>query len=432
MRLGEEAEGGSMDATPLFRPEAVVAQRTSSLGRIAIVGSTSFGVLSASFAAIAAAVCGFAYFGTYTDHRTLRGRLVTQRSVIDVRSPQFGIVAERRVAEGQVVERGDVLYVVSSERISSDRGATQRAVGAQLDSRRRSLTEQIANVHALARLERGSIDDSIAELSAEAVKLAEATESQSARTDLARQTAERYERIGASGFVSEEQLVGKRADLLEQRGRLLALEREQRNVERQLAELNSRLAMAAVRHENEVAELERAVAETDLQVAENEARRAVVVSAPDAGVATGIGADVGDAVDSGTPLAFIVPADSDLLAELYAPSRAAGFLGIGQDVLLRYEAYPYQKFGHYRGSVSAVSRTALAPTAFRYVNGGPDAGGGPVFQVTVALESQTVTAYGERRTLRPGMTVEADVLLESRRLYEWVFEPLYSLSGERH
>ena len=130
-----------------------------SLGRIAVVGSTSFGVLSASFAAIAAAVSGFAYFGTYTDHRTLHGRLVTERSVIDVRSPQFGIVAERRVAEGQVVQRGDVMYVVSSERISSDRGATQRAVGAQLDSPRRSLTEQIANVHALARLERGSIDE---------------------------------------------------------------------------------------------------------------------------------------------------------------------------------------------------------------------------------------------------------------------------------
>jgi membrane fusion protein len=375
-------------------------------------------------------MCGFAYFGTFTDHRTLHGRLVTERGVIDVRSPQFGIVVEKRVAEGQVVRRGDVMYVVSSERFSSDGGATQQAVGAQLDSRRRSLAEQIANVHALAQLERSSIDTSIAELSAEAAKLAEAAASQAARTNLARETAERYERVGASGFVSEEQFVGKRADFLEQRGRLLAFEREQRNVARELAELNAGLAMAAVRHDNEVAELERAVAETDLQIAENEARRAVAVSAPDDGVATGIAVDIGDAVDGGTSLAFIVPANSNLLAELYAPSRAAGFLGVGQDVLLRYEPYPYQKFGHYRGRVSAVSGTALSPGSLRTRSSGLDGAGEPMFQVTVALHSQTVSVYGESRALKPGMAVEADVLLESRRLYEWVFEPLYSLTGE--
>ena len=89
---------------------------------------------------------------------------------------------------------------------------------------------------------------------------------------------------------------------------------------------------------------------------------------------------------SATPLTVVrrsrlsCPSDSDLQAELYAPSRAAGFLGVGQEVLLRYEAYPYQKFGHYRGRVSAVSQTALAPTAFRYVNGGPDGGGEPMFR----------------------------------------------------
>jgi membrane fusion protein len=47
----------------------------------------------------------------------------------------------------------------------------------------------------------------------------------------------------------------------------------------------------------------------------------------------------------------------------------------------------------------------------------------------VALASQTVNAYGAPRRLLPGMAVEADVLLERRRLYEWVLEPLYALAG---
>ena len=39
-------------------------------------------------------------------------------------------------------------------------------------------------------------------------------------------------------------------------------------------------------------------------------------------------------------------------------------------------------------------------------------------------------AYGNAQPLQAGMVVEADVLQEKRKLYEWVLEPLYSLTGK--
>jgi membrane fusion protein len=151
------------------------------------------------------------------------------------------------------------------------------------------------------------------------------------------------------------------------------------------------------------------------------------VAAPANGIVTGIAAVVGQLVDNSAPLAFIVPGGSRLRAELYAPSRAVGFISVGEDVLLRYESFPYQKFGHYRGTVEAVSQTAVPS-----VRAAEAVGAEPVYQVVVALESQNVVAYGVPRELRAGMAVEADVLLETRRLYEWVLEPLYSLRGRVH
>jgi membrane fusion protein len=73
--------------------------------------------------------------------------------------------------------------------------------------------------------------------------------------------------------------------------------------------------------------------------------------------------------------------------------------------------------------VLAISRAALAASSVR--GDSP----GPLYQVLVSLEAQDVIAYGEPRDLRAGMAVEADVLLETRRLYEWVLEPLLSLTG---
>ena len=53
----------------------------------------------------------------------------------------------------------------------------------------------------------------------------------------------------------------------------------------------------------------------------------------------------------------------------------------------------------------------------------------PVYRIVVQLDRQTVSAYGAEHALLPGMALEADILLERRRLVEWVFEPLYALRG---
>ena len=108
-----------------------------------------------------------------------------------------------------------------------------------------------------------------------------------------------------------------------------------------------------------------------------------------------------------------------------------GFLRPGQRVLLRYEAFPYQKFGHQEGTVAVVSRSALSPAelpasvaGLAHLAGKTD----PVYRVTVALSSQSVRAYGSAVDLSPGMQLDADVVLENRRLVEWMLEPLFTVS----
>ena len=65
----------------------------------------------------------------------------------------------------------------------------------------------------------------------------------------------------------------------------------------------------------------------------------------------------------------IVPAGEKLEAQLFGPSRAIGFIRAGQRVLLRYEAFPYQKFGQYEGVVAEVSRTAINPAELTQLSG---------------------------------------------------------------
>jgi len=113
---------------------------------------------------------------------------------------------------------------------------------------------------------------------------------------------------------------------------------------------------------------------------------------------------------------------------LYISSRAVGFVKPGKKVLLRYEAYPYQKFGQPEGVVATVSRAPIPAAELSYtlpnMSIGPNAAE-TYYRLEVIIPKQTITAYGKEEPLQAGMMLQADILLETRKLYEWLFEPLY-------
>lgn len=416
----DEAEA-SVAMSALFRTEAVRAQGAPAAGEIVLVSPVPLSVLAAFGVALAAALAAFLAFGTYTRHATLAGYLVPDRGLVAVLAPQTGTVVRNLVGEGSRVERGDVLFVISGERTSA-LGETHALIGERLAARRRSLAAEIDEIRRLERAEAAALARRARAIEAELARLAAAIDVQAARVALGDQTAHRYTELAAAGFVSEEQVVARREALLDQRARLATLERERTQLERALADTQSELENLPLRYRRQAAELERAVASIDLERAENEARREVTVVAPVAGIATAIAGRAGQIVEAGTPLASIVPEGSRLRAELDAPSGAIGFVEAGSDVLVRYAAYPYEKFGHHAGRVVTVSRAALPldPAAAGHVRD-------PVYRVVVELDAQSIDVYGKPRALRAGMRVEADVKLETRRLYEWVLEPLYAM-----
>jgi membrane fusion protein len=411
-----------MRSIPLFRAAAIAARRTETLGSVSLASPVSFALLSTVLGAMAAGLVAFAWFGEYTAHRTLHGRMMPLGGVVEITSPQAGVLLERRVALGRRVSAGEPLFLVSGERTSATYGATQAAIAVQLERRRASLLAQVEQTRALEQAERTALAERLAALDRESRALDAALRTQRDGAELATAAADRAVRLQELGHLSLEQATQKQAALIEQRTRATALEREAAALARVRAELVGRAATLGPQYAKELAEVERALVATELDRAANEAQRAVLVTAPRAGVVTAVAAERGQTVEAGTLLASVVPEDARLVAELYAPTRAVGFLEVGDDVLLRHGAFPYQKFGHGRGTVVEVAATPLAPPA-------PGGGtrGEPLYRVVVALDSERVHAYGVARPLLAGMSVEAEVLLDTRRIYEWLFEPLFAL-----
>jgi membrane fusion protein len=234
-------------------------------------------------------------------------------------------------------------------------------------------------------------------------------------------------------YIARDEVDRREQDLLDQRARLQSFERERIALERERSSSRSELSSLGFRQQALLSQLDRGLSGLSQERTESEGKRGIEILAPEDGVATAVTGTLGSITDGNKPLVSIVPKNASLVAQIYAPSRAVGFVEPGDKVMLRFQAYPYQKFGHQAGRVVSVSKTALPPGEITNFAGTPQGGQGqsePIYRITVALSKQTVKAYGKSHDLQAGMLLEADVLQDKRRLYEWVLEPLYSLTGK--
>ena len=409
----------------LFRQAALDFHREKLLGDVVLVRPLSVSLLTGAAVCIALAVLGFAWWGEYTRKAHVVGYLEPNKGVIKVYAPQAGTLIEKHVVEGQAVHQGAVLFVVSSERSSREATETQATAIAQLRRRRESLQEELAKQGHIDRIQLATAQERVRGMDAELAHLAAELQLQEQHVASAAGTVERYRLLVAKGLAAEMQAQQKREELLDQQSRFHSLQRSRLTLEREMDTLKRERTSNDLKAKNQRAAIERNISALEQELTEYESRRQVVIVAPSNGVVTTILSVQGQNITPSTPLLSLMPMDAVLEAHLLIPSRSMGFIAPRQTVAVRYQAFPYQRFGSAKGRITEIAKTLITPNEVAL----PVPLQEPVYRVTVALEAQTVTAYGAEMPLQAGMVLDADIWVDQRRIIEWVFDPLYSITG---
>jgi membrane fusion protein len=375
-----------------------------------------------------AAVIAFLNIGQYTRKARVSGYLVPDRGVLRVSAPQAGTVLERRVAEGQSVHAGDVMFVLSLDSASQ----SIEGIAQNLAARQQSLQGTAAQQQQINQSQARMLRERAAGLQRELVQLQAEADLRGQREALAKESLARWENLAKDQFISPAQVQTKREELLGLMAQGQALERQREGLRRDLESVQAQISELPLRSEVQQGEITRDLAALKQQSLETEGRRRLVLRAPSDGIVSTLQADPGQTVAANAALANVLPAQTQMQAQLYAPSSAVGFVRPEQAVLLRYQAFPFEKFGQQGGHVLQVSRAPLSPAELATLNlpvsVSQSLASEPLYRITVVLDKQTVEAYGQPQALAAGMQLDADVLLEKRRLIEWIFEPLLSLA----
>jgi membrane fusion protein len=404
----------------LFRPQVLESTSNRLHGEVVFTQALSTKLFVAALFAIIAIAAVWVSVGTYARIETVPGRLVTTIPSAAITPPQAGVVAQLAVVEGQRVEKGDRLLVVNSDRESEAGGVIAgRSLGA-LEIRQQLSEAQIAMAGERAAAERARLEGVISSAEAQARSLAGQIELQREVVASNQQMFDRVSEVVERGFVSQVDYERRRQTLLASRQQLADLEQRQLESRAQAQQARSQLASVAIEADQGISRIRDGLQSLSVEQARLEGEQSYVVTAPISGRVTALATGVGKTIATARPVMVIVPEEAELTAELYAPSRAIGFVEPGKETRLLYDAFPYQRFGSFAGRVASISRIAVDPRETDI----PFPFEEPVYRVKVTLEQQAIDAFGEPAPLQPGMTLQANIVLERQSFLAWILQPL--------
>lgn len=399
------------------------------LGGVKIASPLSHIVWAASFAGLGLLLIAGLYFGSYTRREKVVGQLVSHDGIVRISSLTTGYVARVLLAEADSAVAGGPVIEIDSEAYLADGSAVRKGVSLALEAQQRALRADIeVSKDSYAR----SVDSTRGQIQLYELRLTDATQAleiyQQEQAEQQR-LLEKIEPLLDSGYVSATQIQQQRSALTSVKASVKSQQSEVTSIRIELEKRKAELARAPLDLASKINASERLLAGADVEVQSNARSRGASLLSPVNGTVSTVLVNQGQAVTPGQSLMTIVKDSAQTEAQLLVDSRSIGFIQNGTKVGLRLRAYPYQKFGVVTGTVKAKSLTPLTPeeaTNRLGITGITES----MFLVRVKLDRQTIDVYGNSVRLTPGMYVDADVMLDRRRLYEWLFQPAYALRNK--
>lgn len=409
----------------LFRQEALDAANRGSLGTVALYCPPYRWLVISIVVVITAATTLFFIFGSYTKYESSTGELLPKNGMLIIPPPVSATVIDIPVKEGQRVEKGDVLMVLSSE-VSTQFGQTRQVVAENLSAQRERLQQDLKTLSKLHEVEMQGLKETINSLKLQQEQLRLQMTHRRKQVELARLQLTKLNAMHDQGYASNRQMEEQESALLDSQARYQEYQRQLLDIAQKILQAQQQLHQKPLDDAKKRNDIDRQLADNRQSQVENEARRSFELRAPKSGYVGMIMIKNGQMLSAGQSAMAILPSDSELVARIMVNTQSIGFIQAGQRVVLRYKAFPYQKFGQQYGKVIEVSRTALTPQEVSTLTGKNNIQE-QQYRVLVALDKQTIKAYLQNEPLKPGMALDADFIVDKRRLYEWVLEPLFAL-----
>jgi membrane fusion protein len=399
---------------PLFRPEASGEREFGEAFAFAVPSWRALGLL------VLIATLIFSLFGLFANfdrEAHVQGIIVPSSGIARLTAPQAGTVTAIMVEQGDIVRKGDPIAKISANTFLPN-GASAFAQMLQTYQRQQDIAaEEQQAEQKRGEAERRRLNEQIGQFSAASQSFSAQIALQRQRITANEKRLKNLEPLRAKGYVSDVTYQAQAEAVLTLRQQLAGLQQNLANARHDLAQAQLRTGELAAEQRQIALRSAAAIMELERGATTAQANAEATVTAPVTGKIGTLNVMPGATVAAADQIATVIPTTGALEVLLFVPSYAAGSLRAGQPVKIRYDAFPYQRYGLGHGIISEIATTATQGQTS--ANGrAPDIG----YRVRVKLFKRKTGV--PLSALRPDMTLAASIVLEKRSLLDWLFAPL--------
>ncbi len=392
---------------------------------------TASSIMAVFFAALAIFIMIGMWVGTFSKQETMRGVVMGSSGSLRMTTTVPGIATKIWVKQGDTVKAGQKLLTITPQQTSGGSASLSQGDVESLEVQKLNTEKQIEQLRQLLSRDDNDLQQFDADSDALQNTLLEQIASlEKAVADQSR-TVEKFQHYLNIGYTTRENLSAQERTRLEYLRQLAdsRIQLSQLNTSR--VERHRAIEQSRSSNTNQLSQLTGYLEDYDARIERAKSLVATDILASADGKIAALNVREGSEVEAGDTVAAIGDPDAPFTIGLQAPSKAIGLVTVGQRVVLKYDAFPFKTFGVKYGKITSIGEQPLVLPKVLDTTSMADPRRPPQsnFLIEVQPEDSKIVAYGIERPILIGSTLTADVVVERRRLIDWVLDPILAMKG---
>lgn len=415
----------------LFRKEVNEHQQSHWAGKALLLAGWPVWMVASLTGLFLVALLTFLISANYTRRINVSGEIITQPHSINLFSPEQGVITGLFVDTGKPVKKGQPLYQIDVSRVTQA-GNVSTTTLAAIKKQREQIDTIITQLQNNKRATLENLQQQLDQYEKAHQVSQSMVDSAQEGLNAMKKSMQNYGAYQKKGLINTDQLNNQRYLFYQQQTSFQSLNTQSIQESLQITNLRSELVTKAADFDNQISQYGYQRNDLERQLAQADAKGSLLITAPTDGKISSLSVTPGQMVNAGDSLAQLVPAkNSPFFLIAWLPNESLPYVKPGEHINIRYEAYPFEKYGQFPGKVQSVSSAPVSEQELSSYSSAPrDANGkvnGPYYKVLVSLDKNQLNWHGEQLNLSSGMKAESTMFLEKRPLYQWMLSPYYSM-----
>ena len=412
----------------MFRQEAINYKKWRSTA-VLISSVPSWLVFSISFTLIMSFIL-FVTLGSYTRRENIVGEITMQTHPIILTASKSGYISESYIKPNQTVKKGESLFKITLDRISKSGDTSLNSI--------KSLQEQIKGIKYGIQLLHKNEQETITSLNNQIMNNQRLYHERSKYLNELEKIMNKYfeqvkiyEKLFKQGHSSIDEVNDQRSRYFSQKSLYDDVKTELIQQESTILNLQNEIEVQKTNFRNQIIRYEIQKSDLDIRLLEFESVSELIVNSPIDGIVDSISATVGQVVKEGDPLSQLFPVEKGRYQlVMWVPNSVISFVKPNDEINIRYEAFPFEKFGQFKGQIKSISTLPASLQELSFYKNIPLETNQniPLYKIMVDIPDQHINYNQKTLFFMSGMKAEATLFLENRKLYEWMLFPLYQLT----